>query len=491
VLILRPRARRRAVRALESDSETARFHAIGSLGRVGGKRATDILVEVALPHLSGKRVLTTDLPIKYRYAAVHALRSKHAVPALIDALEDDGVVDAAISSLGRIGDRRATEALGNLLRRHLSEARTSGYPLCVAAVNALGSIGDHAAAPALSAALKPRQWGHLAPEDQSRDLEQAAAMALAALGGTDAIEPLVSHLAERGDLFVAEAIGRVADVAAAREAVAPVARDIARGIKEPGRNIHNEQHLATHGLLRALGPAGSAAWPEIVEAIAHTNRPEGLMQTLAKISPLGDARAVDPVLRSLFACSRVSLAMAPFDDFETVLRGLIPVSTLTDELVTLALDAVSKPSERVLEYSTATSDRAVARLCQMRWRTASNILNLVTRKQDESLRDLRLIDSPWEDTRVRVSFAHQRKMAKAELARRNHGTYRPDAYLLPGERAAAVAYTDEITSKLDSLLDYVKADDSARRQFLDLLDKLGKEHPLTPTYRRKLTSRLF
>jgi hypothetical protein len=334
--------------------------------------------------------------------------------------------------------------------------------------------------------------GHLAPEDQSRDLEQAAAMALAAVGGTDAIELLVSHVAERGDLFVAEAIGRVADVAAAWEAVAPAARDIARGIKETGRNIdHNEPHVATHGLLRALGPAGSAAWPEIVEAMAHTNGPDSLMQTLAKISPLGDARAVDPILRSLFDCSKVSLAMAPFDDFETVLRGLIPVSTLTDELAALALDAVSAPSERVLEYSTATSDRAVTRLCQMKWRTASNILHLVTRKQDESLRNLRLIDTPWEDRRVRVSFAHQRKMAKAELARRNHGTYRPDAYLLPGERVAAVAHTDEITSKLDSLLDYVKADDSARRQFLDLLDKLGKEHPLTPTYRRKLTSRLF
>jgi HEAT repeat protein len=89
---------------------------------------------------------------------VNALRSRHAVPALIDALEDDGVVDAAVSSLGRIGDRRATEALANLLRRHLSEARTSAYPLCVAAVNALGSIGDRTAVPALSAALEPRQW---------------------------------------------------------------------------------------------------------------------------------------------------------------------------------------------------------------------------------------------------------------------------------------------------------------------------------------------
>ena len=65
-------------------------------------------------------------------------------------------------------------------------------------------------------------------------------------------------------------------------------------------------------------------------------------------------------------------------------------------------------------------------------------------------------------------------------------------------RIAAVARsegryaTDEsITQRLGTLLEQVKGDDDARKEFLDLLELLGSEDPRTAGYRRQLTSRLF
>jgi putative thioredoxin len=51
--------------------------------------------------------------------------------------------------------------------------------------------------------------------------------------------------------------------------------------------------------------------------------------------------------------------------------------------------------------------------------------------------------------------------------------------------------TDEITSKLDALLDRVKSDDEARQEFVDLLEVLGPDDPRTASYRRQLTARLY
>jgi putative thioredoxin len=53
------------------------------------------------------------------------------------------------------------------------------------------------------------------------------------------------------------------------------------------------------------------------------------------------------------------------------------------------------------------------------------------------------------------------------------------------------AAADEITSKLDALLDRVKADDEVRQEFVDLLEVLGPDDPRTADYRRQLTARLY
>ena len=49
----------------------------------------------------------------------------------------------------------------------------------------------------------------------------------------------------------------------------------------------------------------------------------------------------------------------------------------------------------------------------------------------------------------------------------------------------------DVTGRLDGLLDRVKDDEEARREYVDLLEMLGSDDPRTPQYRRALASRLY
>ena len=55
----------------------------------------------------------------------------------------------------------------------------------------------------------------------------------------------------------------------------------------------------------------------------------------------------------------------------------------------------------------------------------------------------------------------------------------------------AAAAADELTDKLDALLDRVKDDDAARQEYVDLLELLGPDDPRTADYRKRLTTRLY
>ena len=48
-----------------------------------------------------------------------------------------------------------------------------------------------------------------------------------------------------------------------------------------------------------------------------------------------------------------------------------------------------------------------------------------------------------------------------------------------------------VDARLEALLERVKDDEAARREFVDLLEMLGSDDPRTPRYRRALASRLF
>jgi len=60
-----------------------------------------------------------------------------------------------------------------------------------------------------------------------------------------------------------------------------------------------------------------------------------------------------------------------------------------------------------------------------------------------------------------------------------------------GVDVAAESDTGGIEDRLDALLEVVRDDESARQEFVDLLETLGPEDPRTNSYRRALTSRLF
>jgi putative thioredoxin len=50
---------------------------------------------------------------------------------------------------------------------------------------------------------------------------------------------------------------------------------------------------------------------------------------------------------------------------------------------------------------------------------------------------------------------------------------------------------DDIEGRLEALLESVKHDEEARRDFVDLLELLGPDDPRTPVWRKRLTSRLY
>lgn len=54
-----------------------------------------------------------------------------------------------------------------------------------------------------------------------------------------------------------------------------------------------------------------------------------------------------------------------------------------------------------------------------------------------------------------------------------------------------LAPDDDHEATLTALLDSVKADETARQQYIDLLELMGADDPRTAVYRRKLTARLF
>lgn len=119
-------------------------------------------------------------------------RAKSAVPQLIDLLDDKdvGVRAAAADALGKIGSRKAGEAM---LKRFLEETEV---PVKDTLVAALGAVGYHPAVPALIEALN-------SPE---RTIRACAAWSLGALHAHEAVLALRNALAQETNISVRERI---------------------------------------------------------------------------------------------------------------------------------------------------------------------------------------------------------------------------------------------------------------------------------------------
>jgi putative thioredoxin len=134
--------------------------------------------------------------------------------------------------------------------------------------------------------------------------------------------------------------------------------------------------------------------------------------------------------------------------------SLVPAPTVAEQLI----EAGDEPSLRAAYELQPASDQTVRSLA----------LFLVERggegDREEALQLLAKIPETTETRRI------------AALARVGDEAHEP---------------SDEIANKLDGLLDQVKADETARQEFLDLLEVLGPEDPRTAQYRKSLATRLF
>jgi HEAT repeat protein len=144
---------------------------------------------------------------------------------------------------------------------------------------------------------------------------------------------------------------------------------------------------------------------------------------------LGFPEAIAPTLASLFEKPSEYPYLERTGDY---LRSMIPHSSLTLEIVDLALMASSyESSEKGFRfwdrsYSVEKSSAAVRELCRIVSPMTSNILHLVSEKKTRYIKMSDNDDRSWEDT---VYFQSQRESAESELQRRGNPRYDPIAYL--------------------------------------------------------------
>ena len=97
-----------------------------------------------------------------------------------------------------------------------------------------------------------------------------------------------------------------------------------------------------------------------------------------------------------------------------------------------------------------------------------------------------LVSGPSDEARREEALALLAKVPESAETRHIAAQAR-----LGGEAREASAGADDLSSKLDALLERVRTDDAARQEFVDLLEILGPDDPRTAQYRKALTARLF
>ncbi len=147
------------VRKLNGDDPDARLEAVRALGEMNEPKAIDYLLQAA-----------NDPDMRIRVKAIDTLgniRAKEATPLLIQQLvlrsTDIPTKQRILATLGKIGDKRATSPILDILSRDVDPAVRGN------AIFALGDLGDTSAVPALE---------HVANDGQDDMLKRLAAEAV-------------------------------------------------------------------------------------------------------------------------------------------------------------------------------------------------------------------------------------------------------------------------------------------------------------------------
>jgi HEAT repeat protein len=241
---------------LHDDSERVRRAAASALAARGGNRVAEPLVAL----------LADASP------AVRATASK-AVQGLISADPDGETRRNTAAALGRI---RAVESVDWLIKA----VQDSDETVRLAAIKALQAIVDVRAVPPLIITLAHEQHRHKTTGRSNLAVERAAAQALDALCGANAVDVLrstLSHPEPEVREAVTKYLGRVADPAAADSLVATlydpepsVRRMAARGLAErnwqPPATETGARYWAALREWRRCAECGQAAIPLLVSS---------------------------------------------------------------------------------------------------------------------------------------------------------------------------------------------------------------------------------
>ncbi len=466
--------------ALEDQDESVRREVVNALVKIGDARAEDALVSVlnnqdynlrmnaakALADIGGEHkidgllVSLTNLNGDVRRESAVALGKtgdKRAVDGLVVALKDQeySVRKSATEALGIIGGENTVNALIIALQNPDPNMRSD-------AVQALGNIRDARAVDALITALK----------DQDYIVRWQAAGALGKIGDARVVDALVAIIHDdQSEKVRSAATGALEKIEGARARVLPglyaelfnadktIRARVAEAIRilKPNEDgfphlvrslLENDENVNCHvrGAIDTIfcqGPAAKEAVPQLLAAWEKAPQSADVvfMKILDKIGTLPpidlvlkrwdeapelldynfigilnkigvQPQAIDLILKRLFAhCEDDPLREAPF---KAALVALIPVSFLTEEIVNCAVKA----------SSIRTCD-SITRLCSMNSPVSSNILHLVAKKRDITIRVCRYCND-WGDEIW--SFKDERNQALNELRRRGNPPYQPEAY---------------------------------------------------------------
>jgi HEAT repeat protein len=174
--------------------------------------------------------------------------------SLLAALEDPQTREEAVKELAALGDPRAVEALGNVLRSREGGGHALAYRVRQLAAEALGTLNDPAAVPPLITAL----------QDDNARVRLSAAQALGTLGDRRAIEPLTGLLSDGNPQVRAAGIHALAATGTTQlEADLPQNAMIAL--------LADPEDYVRKAAFAALETLGGQAVPLLIDALRHPN----------------------------------------------------------------------------------------------------------------------------------------------------------------------------------------------------------------------------
>ena len=232
---------------------------------------------------------------------VEKMKAKRDIDGLIKALDyqkDESVRAAAAQALGEVGDARAVEPLTRALRDYHAKKE---------AANALAKIGNARAIDALVNEL------------EISDTRELAAMALVNFGGASAVKPLIAALDDRDKCMMAVSV-------------------LEKIGWQPGQDESGAAFWLAQREWNKCVLIGKPAVELLISALKDNNLT--VREKAAKsLGEIGDARAVEPLIETLFAAAApISYGNGDFlGIFRAAAKALVMIGAPAAEPLTAAL----------------------------------------------------------------------------------------------------------------------------------------------------------